>query len=356
MDNLETRKWLDKNWSKVLEANLGKPNSKIDRLVNSKVLSIRYAIFTQILGKIACNQRSILSLQMGDKVSTQNWDARSFCTSVIVPWVADNNDVLGKSLDPYVNNPLRRPRLDEDTNNLRHKSEWDSLVEYLSPLDTASPKELENSFISCLESASRRLSAQTFSYLIPIRVSMSQTIGVLEKFLAENSGGFRPLVVSTAIMAIIGRSFSLYTTVTSQGLNQADTSSGAPGDIMCFDDNENMILAVEVKDRSLTLADVRTTELKVRASKHSLNNLIFATPDIKVAERNGIEKNIETAWASGLNMNQISIINLTKVVLALLSEDWRPKLLHEIGSELDSRADHKHRIAWRDLLTSINKN
>lgn len=135
MENTEARKWLDGAWVRVLEARLGEPDCEIDRLVNSKLVSIRYAIFTQMLGKIASNKRSLLSLQLGSERSPGSWDARSFCSQVIVPWVADNHDVLGKSPDPYVNNPLRRKRLDEDTHQLRYKEEWDALVAFLAPLD-----------------------------------------------------------------------------------------------------------------------------------------------------------------------------------------------------------------------------
>lgn len=181
MNNAEARKWLDGAWNRVLETGTGEPDGEIDRLVNSGVLSIRYAIMTQMLGKIADGNRSLLSLQLGTGESPGAWDARSFCTSVIVPWVADNHAVLGKSPDPYVNNPLRRPRLDEGTHQLRNKEEWDALVEFLAPLDAGGRIKLEAAFIRCLESVARRLAAQSFEYQIPIRVSLPQILETLSR-------------------------------------------------------------------------------------------------------------------------------------------------------------------------------
>ncbi len=353
LDNTEARKWLDGAWVRVLESGLGEPDLEVDRLVNSRLVSIRYAVFTQMLGKIANAQRSLLSLQLGSERSPGSWDARSFCSSVIVPWVADNHDVLGNSPDPYVNNPLRRERLDEGTHQLRYKEEWDALVAFLAPLDVAGRIKLESAFIRCLESASRRLADQSFGYQVPIRVSLPQMIRVLKAFLAETSGGLRALVLTVAAMTVLGNAFSLFENVSSQGLNEADSLSGAPGDVMCMDSNGNIILAVEVKDRALTLSDVRNSTQKARTSADPFSNLLFASPRIREDERDSIRKNIETAWASGLNISQIDIIDLTNAAFSLLSESWRPKLLREIGAELDKRADHIHRRAWYDLLSSI---
>lgn len=354
MDNDEAREWLDGAWDRVLETGIREPDTEIDRLVNSSVLSIRYAILTQMLGKIADANRSLLSLQLGAKGSQGAWDARSFCSAVIVPWVADNHDVLGRSPDPYVNNPLRRQRLDEGTHKLRNKEEWDALVAFLAPLDTGGRIKLEAAFIRCLESVGRRLAAQAFGYQVPIRVSLPQMIRILEEFLAEASGGLRPLVVTVAMMTVLGRAFPLFASVLSQGLNEADSSSGAPGDVMCMDSNGNMVLAIEVKDRALTLADVRSSIQKARASTYPLSNLLFASPSIQDDDRDAINQNMESAWASGLNISQIDVVDLANATFALLPEEWRPKLLREIGTELDERADHAHRRAWHDLLSDIS--
>ena len=199
MNFSETRIWLDGAWNRVPETEPAERNSGIDRLVNSKVLSIRYALLTQIPGKIADQNRNVLCLQQGNGKSSRTWDARSFCTAVIVPWVADNHDVLGNSSDPYVNNPLRRPRLDEGTRQLRYKEEWGALVEFLAPLDNAGRIKFESAFISCLESVARRLSAQSFEYQISVRVSNPQLPRLIDEFPTEPSGGLRPLAVMSAI-------------------------------------------------------------------------------------------------------------------------------------------------------------
>ena len=353
MDTTEARQWLDDAWGRVLKDGQGEPDKEIDRLVNSKVVSIRYAVLTQMLGKIANEHRSLLFIQMGAGGTTGAWDARSFCSSVIVPWVADSHDVLGKSADPYVSNPLRRPRLDEGLDQLRDKDEWQALVDFLSPLNSAPRNDLEAVFFRCLKSAARMLSAQSYVYQIPVRVSLPQMLRILETFISEQSGGLRPLAVTAAMMDVLGCAFSIFTQVSSQGLNEADSSTGAPGDVMCMDSNGEMVLAVEVKDRSLTLADARSSTRKARESSDPLSNLLFVAPNIREDERDSVRENMETAWASGLNISQIDIVDLASASFALLAETWRPTLLREIGTELDRRGDHRHRRDWHDLLSKI---
>lgn len=147
---------------------------------------------TQLLGKIADPDRGILCCQ-SETGEPGAWDARNFCSAVIVPWVADNQDVLGSSSDPYVSNPLRRPVLSLDMPGARRadSSEWVALFDLLSPLDDASPDEHRALFQRCLISLARRLARQTFQYPIPMRVSASQTRAVLwRRFLRNQAAVF----------------------------------------------------------------------------------------------------------------------------------------------------------------------
>ena len=354
MNVKEAREWLDVLWSEVLTSGSNKPDAEVDRLVSSKVVSIRYAVLTQLLGKVADPTRSLLFFQLGEK-EVGAWDARSFCASVIVPWVSDNHDVLGTSAEPYASKPLRRKRLERDAPNIRDKTEWAALYDFFAPLDRASDDKLEKAVRRCLGSVARRLSLQSFKYQIPIRVSLPNLCNAVESFLSKPSGGSRTLSVVAAMMQVLGDGLSIFTRVESQGINEADAASGAPGDIMCYDETDNMVLAVEVKDRDLTLSDVRSSTRKVRESDDTLSNLLFATPGIRDQESSKIHESMTAAWASGLNIYQVDIIDLTKYIFVLLPEEWRPVFLRQIGKELDRRGDHEHRHAWHRLLSALGE-
>ena len=355
MNDKEVRSWLDDQWDSVLSVADSIDDPEIDTLVNSKVVSIRYALITQLLGKVADNRRSILSIQRGKEPSVDGaWNARSFCQQTVVPWVYENHHVLGTSPDPYVNQPLRRPSLLSDTGSLRYQDEWNRLVGFLSPLDTASSDELEEQLRRCLAGVARRLAKQTFSYPIPLRVSLPVLDSALREFLGEQSGGLRPLVVATSLMKILGRAFSLFTRVKAQGLNEADTHAGVSGDIMCYRADE-IVLVVEVKDHALTLADVQSTTKKIWSSVDQISSLVFVTGGVSAHDKSSIADSMSNAWASGLNLYQTEILDLVANTLILLPESHRISLLREIGAELDSRAIHEHRQAWLGIVSGLGE-
>ncbi len=353
MDNEIVQDSLDAVWQKALVVGSDDPNPEVDRLINSPVVSIRYAVVTQMPGKVHDPNRSLMFFQSGEDEDLGAWNARSFCDAVVVPWVAKNHDVLGTSQEPYASKPLRRVRLERDMDNVRNRAEWNALYDYFAPLEEASPDELELEFERCLESVARRLAKQSFKYQIPTRIALPVLCGILEEYLSEPSGGHRALAISTAVMHLLGDEFSLFARVDSQGLNEADVASGAPGDIMCYDESGDMILAVEVKDRNLALMDVTSSTRKVREAGGTLTSLLFAVPGLKSGDKTAIHESASGAWATGLNIYQAKIVNLVYHSFVLLPEDRRPKLLRQIGNELNKRGDHTHRRAWHDILSKL---
>lgn len=351
MTNDQIREWLDTEWESALEIETLQSqhaDSDIDRLVNSETVSIRYALVTQILGKIADPSRSLMALQLnlgGDGA----WDARSFSTAIVVPWVTASYQVLGTSADPYASKPLRRGRLTRDMEHVRAKGEWNRLVDLFQSLDDASPEDLRHAFKRILHALVRRMAAQTLNYPIPLRIGMTQMEAILSDFLSVSSGGLRPLAVTVALFTTIGRAFSLFSRVESQGVNEADAGSGMPGDVMCYDDNE-IRLAIEVKDAELTLAHVQASSLKAKQSREKLTNLLFAVPGTDQRDKAEIAALYEREWAVGLNIYTIDLHRLSHSVFVLLDESWRVEFLREIGQELDKRHNSHARKGWYDVL------
>ena len=352
MDNVTARNWLDSEWEDVLRDAGSEPDPEMDRLVDSGVVSIRYAVITQMLGKIADSSRSLLCLQSGTG-EPGAWNARSFCDSVIVPWVAENHDVIGTSSEPYASKPLRRLRLSRGMSDVRNSDEWDRLVMLFESLEDASPDELRKTYRRCLGAVARHLSRQSFKYPIPMRVSAARTRIALEEFLSDQSGGLRPMVVAAALMQILGEGFGLFSRVESQGVNEADAASGVPGDVMCYSADDSLVMAVEVKDRNLTLTDVRSSTRKAQQADQRLSNFLFTAPGIVPSEKAEIDESMERAWASGLNLYQVDLLELAASSFVLLDEDWRPKLLRGIGQELDRRREHAHRRVWHEIVSEL---
>ena len=355
MTEQELKCWLENQWDQVLSACEGDPDQEIDRFVNSSVASIRYAILTQLLGKHAEPTRDLLCLQKGkqgtDAELAGRWDPRGFCTRVVVPWIQSHQSVLGTSSDPYVSKPLRRPRLDQGMESLNNREEWDSLVSCLSELeDTSDPTMIMDAVLRCLKSIARRLGDQRVEYPVPIRIGLDHLCDILDRYLAVSNGGLRPMVVATALIRTLGRAYSLFPRVESQGVNEADAATGVPGDVLCYGEDDALALAVEVKGHDLTLIEVESTIAKARSSR--VTNILFATPGLSSTDREAIEGKISEEFAQGSNIYQTSIQSLARNSLMLLEEDWRVKLLNEVCAELDARSTQPtDRLAFAELLT-----
>lgn len=355
MNHVELAGRLRESWRSATEAPAD-PDPEIDRLVNSKVVSIRFAVLTQLLGKLADPSRDVLAVQRGPAEGadvTGRWDARSLCTQVVVPWNQKNRNVLGGSADPYVNNPLRRPRLDDQMEALRYRAEWDALV---SLLQHATARDdvvaLEAAVLRCLRSVARRLNQQVVHYAVPPRVSLNQVLCLLETYLSSPSAGLRSMAAATALLKIVGRSLGLFS-VTSQGLNESDAASNVSGDIVCSGDDGHPVLVVEVKERDLTLKEFESTVTKARS--HGVSTVTFLVPGLRVQDEKAIRDRTAAVWAQGTDVHATSLPRFAEAVLLFVEERWRHELLSEIGAELNRRnASHEHRRAFADLLERLH--
>ena len=356
MDTAQAREWLDAEWAKAVAENNMTPDVGMDTLANSKTVAIRYALVTQILGKIADPSRNLLTLQLA-AFGPGAWDARSFATAVVVPWVADNQHVLGTSLEPYASKPLRRERLEHTMPNVRDKHGWTHLVGLLYELEGAEHLVLTEAFRRVLRALVRRLAEQSFGYAIPQRISLPAMSAMLTTFLGTPSGGLRPLAVATALLRTIGTAFGVFSHVEGQGINEADAAGGAPGDVLCYchDDPDQLCLVVEVKDIDLTLAHVQSSTRKAKQADVGLTNLLFAVPAVRISDRESIAALTRREWAAGLNVYTAGVIPLMEATFMLLRDGWRIDLLRAIGAELDERQDQVARRSWHDLLINLQQ-
>ena len=357
MTDPEAAAWLANAWQVALTAAPTDPDSTIDELCESKLVSVRYALITQLLGKHADHRRDALCLQRGSAdgaLEAGRWDPRSFCTAIVVPWVQANDNVLGSSSDPYVNKPLRRRRLDDWSVALRGRATWEQLVALLSEVQKRNePAHTEATLRRCIAGVARLYARLRIAYAVPNRVSAEQCELAFAQFVAEASGGEAPQIAAVALFRVIGQRFALFDDVVRQGINEADSASGAPGDIQCYlGEPPRIVLSVEVKDHELTLLELNASITKARRA--GVVELLFAAPAIADSDTEQAGARIRAEWAQGTNVYRRSLPELLHIVLALMGERARGILLTEIGSEINRSATQPAlRARWAAILDSI---
>ena len=155
MSEPHIRTWLDQEWQQAL-SDPGQPVEAVDYFVNSEILSMRYAVVTQLLGKVEDHQRSLLLLRPIAN-NDRSWPARAFAKDVVVPWVSKNNlHVIGRSGDPYVSNPLRRASITSNLEQVKHPDGWRNLGNFFKSIDNIDPGTIKTVCRKCLKSVARR--------------------------------------------------------------------------------------------------------------------------------------------------------------------------------------------------------
>jgi hypothetical protein len=323
----------------------------VSALVNSRTKSYRYAVVTQVLAKAADSTLDACAAQRGDDSDETAFDARSLCAKVVVPFDQDTEKVLGNSADPYVNNPLRVPRLDESAlPNQRNGEDFKKLVAVLDFVQE-NPDEAPLVLNEVLLQVYLRLASTRVEYPTPARVSLGQAKAVLGAFLSASSGGDRMEAVITALFRSFGLRFGAFDRVERRHVNAADQGSGNVLDIDCYQ-GETIVVAVEAKDRRLKLLDLESGIIpKVKRDK--VRESYGISLGLEPAEADAITARVEATFAGGHNIYLFEFNQFADPVLALLGEEGRSVFLEQVGEALDQFSTVQHRQAWAEELKQL---
>lgn len=322
----------------------------IEDCLRSKTKTYRYVLPTQILCKCVNAKLDCRSLQALFK-SKGAFDARSIAHDVIVPFDQENHKVLGGSAEPYVNNPLRCDSVtSKNRGRQKNKKDWDKLVNILEEVEGSNDLTLtRHVFDQILYVIYDMLDDVTVTYPVPNKVSLQNTLRIVEKFLATKSGGDRLETLATALFRIIGKNFDLFDDVRRQKVNAADASSGMVADIECWRKGK-IVLIVEVKDRALSLVQLDSKLSFARSRK--INEIMFVAQEgIERTDSGKINDRITQEFVSGQNTYVVELISFAASLLMILGESGRVDFLHDVGRELDRVGSPiPHRKDWAALL------
>lgn len=356
---------LETRWQAVVAEASGKPDIEyiadvslrqaIHDSVNHKQVAYRFCLPIQLLGKLTNAKLDCLRLQKkrGDPNDVTGWDARSLGSKAVAPFNQKEENVLGTSNDPYVGNPMRIPRMVRDDQSKKDVAGWNTLVDVLEQVESqGNPDFTEAVFRQVLLEIFRRQKSLRFTYPLPPRISLENALSLAHRFLEQKSGGDRGLALCGALFDAVGIHFGLYAKVDRARINASDEAIGQAADLECVNAQGEVVLAIEVKERTLTLTDVEGTLRKCR--KRKIKDIFFTAPTVKKAEQSAVDERITRAFASGQNLYVFDFFDLARSVLALGGEHIRTTFLQKVGEHLDFwNTQPSHRQAWKNLLESL---
>jgi hypothetical protein len=113
------------------------------------------------------------------------------------------------------------------------------------------------------------------------------------------------------------------------------------------------VLAVEVKDRRITISQLRA---KVRTIREKQVSEVFfvATQGTVPSADSAVQSLINHEFVSGQNVYVTDLDRLSRTVLALVGEEGRRDFLRETAAELERyHSDIMHRRAWASILEKL---
>jgi len=337
-----------KDWlsnPKLLEA--------VNLSTNSPTKTYRYVLPTQVLSKLADSSLDSRCLQ-ASRGGYGAFDARTVAHEVIVPFDQQNENVLGGSQEPYVSNPLRVSEVSAINRGAqKNKLGWDQLCFVLTTVEEKKNTEFTRLiFRQILTEIYRRLSTVRVVYPAPRRVSLAKTIEVIQTFLSEHSDGDRLLALSSALFTIIGRRFGLYEKVSRGKITAADQASGMLSDLECVTKDGRIVFAVEVKDRQITINQLRAKLRTIREKQ--VSEIFFVAQGTLDTEQSEVEALIDREFTSGQNVYITDLVKLSTAALSIAGEDGRRDFLMETANQLEMyKSEITHRRAWASILETI---
>lgn len=324
----------------------------IRRSVNSKTKTYRYVLMTQVVAKLADANLDCACIQ-AKRGGAGAFDARSIAQDVIVPFDQEHDRVLGGAPEPYANNPLRIPEISAKYRDAqKDKAGWDDLCSVLAVVQaTGSPEFTRSVFQQVLSEVLARLGTVKVVYPAPTRISLETAMSLIEQFTKERSGGDRFEVITAALFHSAGIRFGLFRDVRRSSITTADESSGMVSDVECVDENGQIVLVVEAKDRELTVSQVKGKISRIR--EHRITEAFFVASAVSETDKSEIEQMVRKEFVSGQNIYTTDLFTIAQAILAMMGEAGRRQFVDAVGQQLDRHSDVHHRKAWAQLLSSI---
>jgi hypothetical protein len=303
----------------------------INELVNARTKALRYAALTQILAKATEHGLNCLALQAGARFKGA-FDARSLCRQVVVPFEGDYlGGALGNSPDPYVNKPLRRPRISLDPDvvrEIKHPEEWKKLHTLLDVIESRNDPDFTQQVLKQMLLEIRKLTSRQLPSL-PEKLSAEMIRAIIVEYLSRSTLGLGPQAVAYSLLEVFNKRTGTYYEVSSAPPTTADIPAGRVADIECKDEKGALRLAVYVTQR----LDLQKLEYELRKCKESgVANALFLASEIAVGRREAYEE----ASEYGVNAAIYDLVDFVLTITVLLNSEMRKKLIEQIAMVLQN--------------------
>lgn len=214
------------------------------------------------------------------------------------------------------------------------------------------PEKASEQLRQCLAILRRLVDEQDNPLTLPPLISPQSTLRIADAFLAVRSGGDRGLTIVWAAFEIFFKDALNLARIERAAINSADTASGQFGDVNCYDVNDELVLSVEVKERSLSLTDATDSFAKLVYDQSF--RLLFSVPALEHVDESAISAATISEFKKGLPVHFAGPAELLRVGLLINEPEaasFFPRAVE--GSLTRYNNQPSNRQAWRDIVRDI---
>lgn len=276
------------------------------------------------------------------------FNGRTLDTAVINPFLQDKR--VPGTKGAYLSVFRRSVRFEPATRDgLRDKAGFDAFLAALDYIrETSEAAALHGILDYLLYRFARLRDAANVPVTRLQRISLEQYDQLLSGLLATPSGGRFPMLLAVAAFQAIKEFFGLDWDIAWQGINVADTASGAGGDITIAHAGQ-IVMAVEITERAVERSRVVAT-FNTKIAPAGIGDYLFfvRSPDIDPAAR----QQARQYFAQGHEVNFVEIKAWILTILATIGSPGRGGFNRALVELLESPdIPSAMKVAWNDQIT-----
>lgn len=352
----KARKLLDAALPKAEAALLGRREPSIrddlraafDLIFDSKTQAYR-EVFLGCTLAWALNQSIDLSMPYVSQ-GEHAFNARDLDEEVVNPFLQQNR--IPSSKGPFLNVFRRQVRFDTKTRaGLRDKVGYDAFLVLLGYLRTCMDKR---TMLGLLDYQVYRFAVLRERANVPVsrvhRMSLDQYETLITEMLDTPSEGRFPVFLVAAAFDAIKEHFGLDWAISVQGINVADSQSGAWGDITVRS-SEGVVLAAEVTERQVDKNRVVAT-FNTKIALTGIEDYLFFVKSDKLAE--DVRQQAQRYFSQGHDVNFLEIRAWIRMVLATMGSKGRLAYGRFLLAHMEADSTPRTlKVRWNELLDQL---
>ena len=280
----------------------------------------------------------------------QAYNGRTLDERVVNPFLQANR--VPSSKGPFLNVFRRSVKFDLPTREgLRDKKGYDAFLALISVIEQSASEEQTRLFLSCLLHRFAKLRESADIPLTKVqRLSLEQFRKLADSLLVTPSGGRFPVLLVVATLRTINEFFDAGWEIAYQGINVADSQTGAGGDVT-VSKNGAIVFAAEITERPLH-EDRLVQTFNSKIGPNAIGDyLFFVRLEALAAEA---REKARQFFAQGHEVNFLSISEWLPMVLATVGAPGRALFLKIlIGLMADSSVPSSMKVAWNHSVSAL---